>query len=185
MKIYCALRVGRGLRSAFSPVWSKDEQARRDGRGAEFGPGFSEDREGWFGIYEDMSRECVWIPCPDHSRYPPINCSIALGAKASDGAAGPVIRARSICDSQHRRATVKRSAALSNNPRWNRTEQQRKCWDEIAKPLNSLLQLLSVCVLFFFFFFLSPSSCDNAPFSSLYGQQDAPFNVEGIYGITR
>lgn len=81
---------------------------RRDWRrGAKFGLGFSEGREGLFEIYKDMSRECVWIPCPEQTRYPRITCSIALGGKASDGSAGPLIRARSICDSGHRRATVK------------------------------------------------------------------------------
>lgn len=122
---------------------------RRDWRrSAGFGVGFSEGREGFFGIYEDMSRECVWIPCPEQTRYPRISCSIALGGKASDGSAGPLIRARSICDSRHRRATVKRSTKLWNNPRWNRTVQQRKCWNEITKSPNSQLQLLSLLLLF-------------------------------------
>lgn len=81
---------------------------RRDWRrGAGFGLEFYEGREWLCGIYEDMRRECVWMPCPEQTRSPRINCSIALGGKASDGSAGPLIRARGICDSRHRRATVK------------------------------------------------------------------------------
>lgn len=123
---------------------------RRDWRqSAGFGLGFSEGREGLFGIYEDMSRECVRIPCPEQTRYPRISCSIALGGKASDGSAGPLIRARSICDIRHRRATVKRSTNLWNNPRWklNCATKEVLKWDcEITE-----FQLLLLRVFFFFF----------------------------------
>ena len=128
--------------TCFSPPDPRTKRRDRR-RGAGFGPGFSEAREG-----EDMSQECVWLPCPEQTRHPRINRSLVLGGKVSDGSAGPLIWARSICDSRHRRATVKRSPNLSNNPRWNWTVQQRQCWNAIATSPNSQLQLLS-CFVFF------------------------------------
>lgn len=146
----------------FSPSDPRTNRRERR-RSAGFGLGLSEGREGCFGTYEDMSRECVRIPCPEQSLYPRISCNIALRGKASDGSAGPLIRARSICDSRHRRATVKRSTNLWNNPRWNRTVQQRKSWNEIAKAPNSQLQLLRV-----FFFFSRRAASLTLLFSSLW-----------------
>lgn len=164
MKNIPCCRSGKRIPQRVSPPPDPRTNRRDLRQSAGFGLGFYEDREGLFGIYEDMSWECVRIPCPDQTRYPRINCNIALGGKASDGSAGPLIRARSISDSRHQRATVKRSATLSNNPSRNPTALQRKCWNEIAKSPNFQLQLLSVLFWFWFFFFHRRATEITLPF---------------------